>query len=339
MSRKTVQWISLFLALTMILLTPMGGDRIRIRAEAAVKTVLSNQKITLYMGQSCCISIATKKEVHWSVSDNCIASVKRVSQEHTAAVIRAKKAGITVVTARVGTRKYHCTVRVVSLPAVSQHWLLKKETLHSYTSDDIPEWAKYSTGSNTYEYDTAGRLTTETVHDSGSLWCRYLYEYDAQGRKVKESIWYPDDTCASTVTTYAYDADNRLLTETTQDSTGETSYVTCEYNAAGQNCKRTYTFGTLMTSEVYGYDTAGRLSKTILQNSDGSTADEVSRTYDSSGRLIRSTDKRPDGSLYGYSVYQYDSLGNLILKKSYMKINDRMIFSGFDTYTYTRHPQ
>lgn len=74
---------------------------------ASEKITLNKESLTLYVGGSYTLKITgTTKQVKWSSSKKKIASVNSTGK------VNAKKAGMTKVTAKVGKKKFTCTVQV-----------------------------------------------------------------------------------------------------------------------------------------------------------------------------------------------------------------------------------
>lgn len=89
---------------------------------AATKTVaLNKKKVTLYVGTSKTLKVkGTSKTVKWSTSKKSIATVSSKGK------IKAKKAGITTITAKVAGKKYSCKVTVKN-PYLNKKKLSLKE--------------------------------------------------------------------------------------------------------------------------------------------------------------------------------------------------------------------
>ncbi len=109
----------------------------------------------------------------------------------------------------------------------------------------VVEGGPATTGrSVSYAYDHVYRLTQEAIDEPGAANDQTVsYAYDAVGNRTEMSR-------SGTVTTYAYDADDRVLTETTG-----ASVVTSTYDDNG-NLK---TRGHAAQTDVYDYDAENRL--------------------------------------------------------------------------------
>jgi RHS repeat-associated protein len=141
----------------------------------------------------------------------------------------------------------------------------------------------------TTAYDADDRLTSKT-DPLGRVW---TYEYDPNGNKTKvtdangNATGNPSDG----ITTYAYDAVNRLSGIDYSDSTPDVTYV---YDLAGRKTSMTDTAGTV----GYAYDDSDRLIS-VTRSSGGFTYG-----YDTAGRLNART--YPDGTVTSYA-YDDDS--------------------------------
>lgn len=95
--------MSLFLALLAVLFVTAGMTTV----EAAARVGLNKKSITIKQQQECTLKLkgAKKNNVKWSSSDKKIASVKK-------GVVKGKKAGKCVITAKYNGRKYTCKVTV-----------------------------------------------------------------------------------------------------------------------------------------------------------------------------------------------------------------------------------
>ena len=85
---------------------------------AASKTTLNYKKKTLRKGQTLKLKVkGTKKKVKWSSSKKKVASVTSKGK------VTAKKKGNAVITAKVGSKKYRCKIKVVlpEKPAVDNN--------------------------------------------------------------------------------------------------------------------------------------------------------------------------------------------------------------------------
>lgn len=109
-SRKFL--FSLVLVMAFAIASPNILARQATTVEAAVK--LNKSKVTLIKGQTATLSIkGTKKKVSWSSNNRNVATVS------TKGKVTAKKKGTATITAKVGTKKYKCTVKVEA-PSLSK---------------------------------------------------------------------------------------------------------------------------------------------------------------------------------------------------------------------------
>jgi RHS repeat-associated protein len=122
----------------------------------------------------------------------------------------------------------------------------------------------------TYSYDGDDRLTEESIIDPTGGNRSITYTYDAVGNRLTEG------DSAQGLTTYTYDEDNRLLTQT----------------SGGQVTEYTYDADGNMLSMVTG------------------TTDKVSYTWDFQDRLV--TTDITDSTGTHHVTYQYDADGNRV---------------------------
>ena len=142
-----------------------------------------------------------------------------------------------------------------------------------------------------YRFDARGRLTAATGLVTGM---NLVYEYDLAGRRVLRT-----DHAAQTATRYRYD-ERGLLAEIEDTLAGVTSF---DYDRAG---RRTLTSAPNGVRTSVRYDSAGRVSATVVRDGGGSIVHGLAHVYDQAGR--RSYDITADGLVTGY---QYNDQGRL----------------------------
>lgn len=170
-----------------------------------------------------------------------------------------------------------------------------------------------------YAYDAEGNvLTTRDAGDEGSD-----YAYDALDRLISETV--TDTTGGST--TYAYDRVGNLLslTDPVQNTTtwayDELDRVTSETNQLGHSRTFAYDTASRLTSKLdrngrrtdYAYDAADRLvSEQWFADAQDTSADHtLDFTYDHLGRMLTSTDAAHD---YSYTLDARDRVTQRDLK-------------------------
>ncbi|MBO4627663.1 MAG: hypothetical protein J5645_06785, partial [Lachnospiraceae bacterium] len=160
-----------------------------------------------------------------------------------------------------------------------------------YTQDgDLKEWYDY-------EYDSEGRKIKETIHSSENEWVEN--EYDSAGRKIKYSE-HRNGQVIELLSTYEQ-----------LDETGRTIKET-NYNAKGL----------CMTWFIRTYDTEGRLLASeghvgeAVRGMEGYVVDAlteiIEKEYDEFGECIKSTYQYPNQEPYGETkVYERNERGNI----------------------------
>lgn len=126
-NRISLKSISLVLVLTLVitsLFVPVFANK---DVYAAAKTGLSFKKTTVNKGETVQLSLSiakadAKKKIKWSSSKKKVASVNK------AGLVTAKKAGKAKITAKVGKKKYKCTVTVVNAGkgTIKSPYIMKK---------------------------------------------------------------------------------------------------------------------------------------------------------------------------------------------------------------------
>lgn len=148
---------------------------------------------------------------------------------------------------------------------------------------------------------------------------REAFDYDTQGRVLTHRRFFPGQT-ASEETTYAYDAQGRLL------------------NARAT--RLIYTCGTCegvptKFTETFAYDGNGRLVESQDAGENGLFAGRWTYEYDATGRLTRQNAFTDAERLGGYAVFGYDARGN-ILKADYFQVDGNLLSR--NVYEYDRRP-
>jgi RHS repeat-associated protein len=182
-----------------------------------------------------------------------------------------------------------------------------------------------------YAYDANGNLTSKTDANGNTV----QYRYDGLGRLLKKS--YPDNTeetftydamgniltasNSSISFTMTYDALGRMLTST--DSSGRS--VSYEYDILGNRTKMTSPEGKAVT---YRYDDANRLTTMTNGGMFNFTYDRLGRRtkllypngttanygYDGIGRLTSLAHKTGKGSIIDSFAYTHDKVGNRLTR-------------------------
>ncbi|MGW6971636.1 LamG-like jellyroll fold domain-containing protein [Streptomyces sp. NPDC054952] len=193
---------------------------------------------------------------------------------------------------------------------------------HAYfASGDLARTTTPSGLATSYTYDGIGRRLSETqVSDATPNGVTTSYTYNAMSRVstetgpgVKNEITGVTHTAKTSRT---YDADGKLLTESTQDTTGgdATRTTTYRYNASGLNESTTDAAG---NESAFGHDALGRvvretdpagnivthtftkrgqLAESVLKDWTGDPSGQtrdlvmISHAYDPAGRLASTTD-------------------------------------------------
>ncbi|BAZ48519.1 YD repeat protein [Nostoc sp. NIES-4103] len=141
---------------------------------------------------------------------------------------------------------------------------------------------------SSFGYDSNSRINKNTDQYGNVT----VYEYDANGRVVKETATTPKGQVL--ITTRSFDNSDRIISETTPDGT----VTLTEYDKAGRVAAKTVN-GQRTT---YEYDLTGNLTATTY--ADGTT--ETS-TYNAISQVISAKDR-----LNQVFTYKYDDVGRLI---------------------------
>ncbi len=168
------------------------------------------------------------------------------------------------------------------------------------------------------EYNAQGGVTAKERYDSSDIRLRRMeYSYDANGKKLSQTVIVSiGGTPTAATTTYTYNANSQLLTQT--DPLGRVKQVEYDpignritkidglgnrteftYNVLGKVTRIDYPDG---VASVYGYD--ADYNRDAVTDLNGNT---VNYLFDAANRIIHVG--YPDGS---QRVKHYDSAGNLI---------------------------
>lgn len=126
------------------------------------------------------------------------------------------------------------------------------------------EYEYVYSGCDEYEYDSAGRTIRHDIHNADSYLKKwYVYEYDAEGKKKKETVY-----------------------------TNENEWDQYEYDSAGRQIKHTEHRDDeeehVFLSTYEQLDETGRFFKETNYNYRGQVLEWYERTYDSNGNLLAS---------------------------------------------------
>ncbi|MFJ8232825.1 LamG-like jellyroll fold domain-containing protein [Streptomyces sp. NPDC094448] len=137
--------------------------------------------------------------------------------------------------------------------------------------------------SNTY--DGAGHLTREVTGGGATVVTQTV---DATGRITKNTL---DPTGLNRITTFAYDADDRITEETRNIDTNRTLTATLAYDTAGNPVRETIGDGTgTPRTTTATYDRRGLPLTTVSPRGNTTGADPANHTttfrYDALGRLV-----------------------------------------------------
>jgi RHS repeat-associated protein len=138
-------------------------------------------------------------------------------------------------------------------------------------------------------YDAAGNLKTKTDFNGKTT----TYNYDFNNRLTAK---IPDASFSAPTVTFTYTATGQR--ESMTDTSGITSYT---YDARDRLTKKATPEGTL----AYSYDLDGNLKSIRSSNPNGTSVDY---SYDADNRLSNAKDNRLDS---GTTTYSYDNAGNL----------------------------
>lgn len=155
--------------------------------------------------------------------------------------------------------------------------------------DDIEDYVTRNYFTN-YEYNNAGAIISEEngILNNGvnNLNCKTLYSYDLYGNRVSEQKTDYTNSSNNSLTTYTYNAANRLISKNTSNSNAS-SQSTYTYDFSGNllssNTVRNSSNVQTTETTTYAYDTLNRTSA-ITKN-----GIETSFKYDENNRRVSKT--------------------------------------------------
>ncbi|MFV8127912.1 LamG-like jellyroll fold domain-containing protein [Streptomyces syringium] len=218
-------------------------------------------------------------------------------------------------------------------------------TEYGYTSrGDLAQATAPSGLVTRYAYDGIGRKVSETqISDSQPAGVTTTYGYDVMSRIVSETgAAVKNEITGATHTakiTRAFDPDGKLLTESTEDTTGgdtkrsishhydehgledrttdaDGNETAADHDAFGRTVRTTDPLG---TSYEFRYTAAGRHAETVLKDWTGDPSGEakdlvvVSNAYDPAGRLATTADAM--GAVTAYTYYNDGTLASKTAKR------------------------
>ncbi|MBR5426125.1 MAG: sigma-70 family RNA polymerase sigma factor [Clostridiales bacterium] len=179
---------------------------------------------------------------------------------------------------------------------------LVREELWDVSVNDYGLYKEYSYGAHGIERVDKGTFERDPDH-------YYLYEYDPQGRLIKETEYTTKQGLTYWFCDYEYEADGTYITRVTswdtlkQEMRQSKDY--CKYSSDGKLLEE-YD-GSWKRNDVYTYDSEGKL--TLLEKYDGKKLmRSTTYEYDAEDRLIseKTTDK--NGEAVSDYTYEYKNL-------------------------------
>ena len=179
--------------------------------------------------------------------------------------------------------------------------LLKKFSfLPRYETFEFAE----ETGSYTREtkYDDSGNIISFTEDNYNQ---KIFAEYD-NGLKVRETITFKEKN-SSTVNLFTYNDENKIIKKDITYSSGNSGFVSYEYNASGLLIKEVENYDDKFFTEYsYSYDK----NKNMIKKEYNSFVHEYE--YDNNNNLIREVVIDTTSSYTDVDEYEYDENNNLI---------------------------
>ena len=231
------------------------------------------------------------------------------------------------------------------------------EELYSYEYDEKFRVKRIKKGSAELESMTYDTLDRQTAHMFGGN--THTAEYDAYGKKSKESLLFQNET-TPLVYTYTYKENAAGTLEKLEVGSFVERY---EKDSLGRTKKTEHTLGGNRYSEQYGYykqgDHATTRVNTVYYNKNGVSDGKVTYTYDAMGHVTAVNENGQQRYVYEYDkigrlisekdlykdkevCYTYDNNGNILTKDvngerteyRYQEGSDRLVSFGTETFFY-----
>ncbi|PLX00097.1 MAG: hypothetical protein C0593_01735 [Marinilabiliales bacterium] len=158
------------------------------------------------------------------------------------------------------------------------------------------------------EFDEQNRIISEKVFSEGEIVENKFWEYDSNGRAVKEIQKYIDGSYDTT--TIIYNEDGEVTERRTTDDEGEEAGKEIMVRENGLLKQHTMydDFGEVEADEENFYDEENRLIKKISLNLEGEK-ETIEITYNEHGQIYREILLNEDGKIMERNTYTYGENG------------------------------
>ncbi len=176
---------------------------------------------------------------------------------------------------------------------------------HASDSDDI------YVSRDEYEYDDKNRLKL-AVHyiDDINLKHWETYEYDADGRLIREDFWYDGDKNPRRSIVSEYDENGNVKVDKGYNHDGDTEpyeYTEYEYDENGRKITEHYeNKADYSNTTAYTYDDRGNILTLDMEYHD--FYNKIIYAYDEKNRCISEKGIRRDGTVVFNAEYEYEDL-------------------------------
>ena len=196
-------------------------------------------------------------------------------------------------------------------------------------------------GVKNYYYDQ-GNLVKEVIEDyswhnrhpdlysTDGFSYRYEYEYDSQGRRIKQRAYGADGNLMGW---YEFERNDqgKMIKHLSYDSDGNLcDWLENEFDSQCNLIKSTSRYGW----DEYEYNEQSKRIRKTSYSDDGSIERWEEYEYDDHGKLIKESSYFGSGNLDDWSEYEYNDYGNLIKVTEYdnemMRVKEYSEYSGKD---------
>ncbi len=208
--------------------------------------------------------------------------------------------------------------------------LLATEETTIHSSDDKIQGIRYA-------YDSNGRMIHKEYYSTDQGVYRIeKWKHDSEGRIIENSV-------GSTVTTYTYGENGKLIKAETRFYDGSVAIETFTYDEKGNLLVDEKKKGeTQLFRYVYEYDENGYKTSFDYKSIEHLENDycRYEYTYDENGRVIKMTEKGYNdhsGKVDGVVEYTYDENGDLIKKTHFCNVSGSNSVRDYEGYTVWYH--
>lgn len=145
--------VTLLAAFLFVTITPLNSVGTENTSVAVAATKISTKNVSIPLGKTYTLKVTgTSKTIKWYTSNKRVATVKN-------GVVTAKKSGTTIITAKVGNKRYICRVTVLSYKINSNNVIMTKGKTYTLKVTGLPKKTKATFKSSKTSVATVDKKT------------------------------------------------------------------------------------------------------------------------------------------------------------------------------------